>query len=65
MHYSCIIHSLTVAVGIFDLNRGLKCRLVLKTIIGDKNAALAKWLNEFLSFSKVRIALQRLFRTYN
>ena len=42
MHYSCIVHSLTVAVGVFDLNRGLKCRLVLKMIIGDKNCSTCK-----------------------
>ena len=41
MHYSCIIHSLTVVVGGFDLKRWLKCRLVLK-MIGDKNCSTCK-----------------------
>ena len=53
MYYSCIVYSLTVVVGVFDLKRWLKCRLVLK-MIGDKNC----------STCKVKISLQRLFRTY-
>ena len=53
MYYSCIVYSLTVVVGVFDLKRWLKCRLVLK-MIGVKNC----------STCKVKISLQRLFRTY-
>ena len=41
MHYSCILQSLTVVVGVFDINRGLKCGLVLK-MIGDKNCSTCK-----------------------
>ena len=41
MLYSCIVHSLSVVVGVFDLNRGLKCWLVLK-MIGDKNCSTCK-----------------------